>query len=77
MYFNFNIIRQSPSVGPPTRPISCSSFVYLVVDVYLFIDKMGNGKYKLIYIKNDDLENSLMDWEKQLGDDFDMSVLDF
>lgn len=50
---------------------------YNGMKLYLFIDKMNNGRYKLIYIKNDDLENTALDWERLLGNDFDTSLLEF
>lgn len=50
---------------------------YTDMKIYLFIDKMNNGRYELVYIRNDDLENTRMDWEKLMGDDFDTSELDF
>ena len=50
---------------------------YNGMKVYLFIDKMNNNRFKLIYIKNDDLENSAMDWEKLMGEDFDDSLLEY
>jgi len=43
---------------------------------YIFIDFQGSGNYRLIYSKNDDDEISLSNWEKYLGPDFDMSLLE-
>ncbi|HNT52418.1 MAG TPA: GWxTD domain-containing protein, partial [Candidatus Syntrophosphaera sp.] len=43
--------------------------------VYLFLDMQMNGNYKLIYVNNDDNENSHPDYMRYLGDDFDTSEL--
>lgn len=44
--------------------------------VYLFIDIQGNGNYRLIYSKNDDMEQTANNWEKYLGEDFDVGKLE-
>jgi len=44
--------------------------------VYLFIDLQGNGNFRLIYSRNDDMEITAGNWERYLGEDFDMSKLE-
>lgn len=44
--------------------------------VYIFVDIQMNGNYRLIYVENDDMENSDPDWRRFLGSDFDESDLD-
>jgi GWxTD domain-containing protein len=44
---------------------------------YIFIDLMNSGDYELIYSSDDDDgENTLPDWKKYLGYDFDERLLD-
>jgi len=44
---------------------------------YVFIDQLTSGNYKLIYSSDDnDGENTLTDWKKYLGYDFDERLLD-
>lgn len=44
---------------------------------YIFIDLLTSGDYKLIYSSDDnDGENTLADWKKYLGYDFDERLLD-
>ena len=44
--------------------------------VYLFIDQMMNGDFKLVYVDNDDKEQTLPSWKRYFGDEFDESVLE-
>ena len=44
--------------------------------VYLFLDIQGNGNFRLIYSRNDDMEHTASNWERYLGEDFDMSKLE-
>ncbi len=44
--------------------------------VYLFVDLQLNGNYKLLYVSNDDRENTNPDYLRYLGEDFDTSLLD-
>lgn len=44
--------------------------------VYVFIDIQMSGNFRLIYVENDDMENSDPDWLRYLGTDFDESKLD-
>lgn len=50
---------------------------YQGMKVYVFIDKYTNGNYKMIYKRNDELENTAYGWRDMLGEDFDESQLDF
>ncbi len=43
--------------------------------VYLFIDNMNNGDFRLVYVDNDDKEQTLPSWQKYFGNDFDESLL--
>ncbi len=43
--------------------------------VYLFIDNMMNGNFQLVYVTNDDKEQTLPSWQRYFGDDFDESAL--
>ncbi|MBW6513564.1 MAG: GWxTD domain-containing protein [Candidatus Syntrophosphaera sp.] len=43
--------------------------------VYLFVDIQMNGNYRLVYVKNDESENSNPDYLRYLGSDFDTSIL--
>jgi GWxTD domain-containing protein len=44
--------------------------------VYLFIDIQGHGNFRLIYSRNDDMEHTASNWDRHLGEDFDMSKLE-
>jgi len=44
--------------------------------VYIFIDIQMSGNYRLIYVDDDDMENSDPDWLRFLGADFDTSRLE-
>ncbi len=44
--------------------------------VYVFIDIQMSGNFRLIYLEDDDMENSDPDWLRFLGSDFDESQLD-
>ncbi|MBW6516407.1 MAG: GWxTD domain-containing protein [Candidatus Cloacimonetes bacterium] len=44
--------------------------------IYLFIDIQGNGNFRLIYSRNDDMEHTASNWTRFLGEDFDMSKLE-
>ena len=44
--------------------------------VYLFIDIQGNGNFRLIYSRNDDMEPTASNWERYLGEEFDTSKLE-
>lgn len=44
--------------------------------VYVFIDIQMSGNFRLIYVEDDDMENSDPDWLRFLGSDFDESNLD-
>ncbi len=43
--------------------------------VYLFLDMQGNGNFRLLYSRNDDMEHTASDWDRYLGEDFDMGKL--
>lgn len=38
---------------------------------YVFLDKVTNGDYKLVYVKNDDKERSDSQWKRYLGDAYE------
>ncbi len=44
--------------------------------VYLFIDQMMNGDFKLVYVDNDDNEQTLPTWKRYFGDEFDETLLE-
>ncbi len=44
--------------------------------VYVFIDIQMSGNFRLIYVEDDDMENSDPDWLRFVGTDFDESRLD-
>ncbi len=44
--------------------------------VYLFIDMQGHGNYRLIFNRNDDMEHTSSNWDRYVGEDFDMSQLE-
>ncbi len=44
--------------------------------LYLFIDPQGMGSFRLIYNRNDDREQTVSNWERYVGEDFDMSILE-
>jgi len=43
--------------------------------VYLFLDMQGNGNYRLVFSRNDDMEQNTHDWERLMGEEFDMNKL--
>jgi len=43
---------------------------------YLFLDFQGNGNYRLIYAKNDEMESIDPGWKGYFGNEFDFSKLD-
>lgn len=44
--------------------------------LYLFVDPQGMGNFRLIYNRNDDREQTLSNWERYVGEHFDMSILE-
>lgn len=43
--------------------------------VYLFVDHLMNGNYRLIYVSGDDMEVTNPSWQNFVGDDFDTTKL--
>ena len=43
---------------------------------YIFFDMQANGAYRLIYSGNDSSENSYPNWEKFVGEDFEVNDLE-
>lgn len=44
--------------------------------IYLFVDPQGLGNYRLIYSRNDEMEQTMHDWERFVGDEFDKGLID-